>query len=156
MPNQFHPAARQLALNAAVLMLVGLLTGVFVAAAMTGKVNADSHAALASHLNALLGSVWMVAVAATVPMLRYGEKGITRLVWGVTVANFANWIITALKAFLRVSGVDATGERNNDFVFGLLTAFVVLPSVIAAAAWAWGLMPAKNVRERAPLAQAEK
>lgn len=132
------PAARQLTLNAAVLIAIGLLTGVFVSAAMTGKVNADAHAALASHLNALLGCFWMVAVAYSMPMLRYGEVGLRRLVWVTTVPNYANWIITALKAFLKVSGVDATGEGKNDLVFGLLTAFVVIPSFVAAGAWVYG------------------
>ena len=132
------PAARLLTRNAAVLMAIGLATGIFVAAAMTRKVDAEAHAALASHLNALLGCFWMVAVAYSMPMLRYGEAGQARLAWLTTLPNFANWIITALKAFLRVSGVDATGELKNDLVFGLLTAFVVIPSFLAAGAWVYG------------------
>ncbi len=132
------PAARQLTLNAAVLLALGMLTGVFVAAAMTGKVDADPHAALASHLNCLLGCFWMVSVAYSMPMLRYGPKGQARLLWVTTVPNYANWIITALKAFLKVAGVDANGNGKNDFVFALLTAFVVIPSFTAAGAWVYG------------------
>ncbi len=131
-------SARDLTRNAAILMALGLLTGAFVSAAMTGKVPADSHAALASHLNALMGCFWMVAVAFSMPMLRYGEKGLQRLVWLTTLANFSNWIITAFKAFLRVPGVDYVGEAKNDLVFGLLTLFVVLPSFAAAGAWVYG------------------
>ncbi len=130
--------ARSLTRNAAVLMAIGLLTGLFVSAAMTGKVNADAHAALASHLNALLGCFWMVAVAYSMPMLRYGEVGLERLVWVVTIPNFSNWLVTAFKAFLKVPGVDLVGEGKNDLVFGLLTALVVLPSFAAAAAWVYG------------------
>ena len=133
-----NPAARQLTMNAAVLMAIGLLTGIFVAAAMVGKVNADAHAALASHLNALLGCFWMVAVAYSMPMLGYGEAGQKRLVWLTTMPNYANWIITAFKAFLRVAGVDATGESKNDLIFGLLTVFVVVPSFVAVGAWVVG------------------
>ena len=48
------PTARRLVRHAAVLMVVGLLTGVLVSGAMTGKLPADPHAMLASHLNALL------------------------------------------------------------------------------------------------------
>jgi hydroxylaminobenzene mutase len=139
-----NPAARQLTLNAAVLMAIGLLTGVFVSAAMTGKANADAHAALASHLNALLGCFWMVAVAYSLPMLRYGEAGQKRLAWAVTVPNYANWLITAFKSFLRVAGVDATGDGKNDLVFGLLTAFVVLPSFFAVGAWVYGFFPKRS------------
>ena len=130
---------RKTAFAAALLMLFGLLTGIFVSAAMTGKVNADPHAALASHLNALLGSLWLVAVAFTLPMLRFSVVGARRLVVLVIVGNVGNWLITALKAFWHVAGVDKTGERQNDTIFGLLTAFVVLPSLVAAAAWVYGL-----------------
>ena len=130
--------ARELTRNAAVLMAIGLLTGVFVSAAMTGKVNADPHAALASHLNALLGCFWMIGVAYSMPMLRYGEVGMKRLVWLATIPNFSNWIITALKSFLKVSGVDYVGEGKNDFIFGLLTVFVVIPSFVAVGAWVYG------------------
>ena len=130
--------ARDLTRNAAILMAIGLATGLFVSTAMTGKVNADPHAALASHLNALLGCFWMIGVAYSMPMLRYGEVGLKRLVWLTTIPNFSNWIVTAIKAFLKVSGVDYIGEGKNDFIFGLLTAFVVIPSFVAAGAWVYG------------------
>jgi hypothetical protein len=136
--------ARELTRNAAVLMALGLLTGIFVAGAMTGKVDADAHSALASHLNALLGCFWMVAVAYSMPMLRYGEAGLRRLAWVTTVANFSNWAVTVLKAFLKVAGVDATGESKNDFVFALLTAFVVVPSFVAVGAWVYGFFGKKD------------
>lgn len=131
-------AARDLTRNAAVLMALGLLTGVFVAAAMTNQVNADAHSALASHLNALLGCFWMIAVAYSMPMLRYGEPGLRRLGWLATIPNFANWLITVLKAVLHVAGVTATGEAKNDLVFGLLSVFVVVPSFAAVGAWVYG------------------
>ncbi len=136
--SSYSPAAKLLTRNAAILMVLGLLTGLFVAAAMTGKVPADAHAALASHLNALMGTFWMVGVAWSMPMLRYGDKGLVRLAWVTTIPNFGNWLITALKAFLKVSGVDATGEPKNDFIFALLTAFVVIPSLVSAVAWVYG------------------
>ena len=137
--NTPSPLARTLARDAAVLLLLGLLTGLYVAAAMTGKVPADWRIALSAHLAALMGSFWMMAVAFTLPMLRFAEQGRARLVLLVTVANFANWFITAVKAWLKVSGVDFIGEGRNDTVFGLLTLFVVLPSFAAAAAWVYGL-----------------
>ena len=119
-------------------MVLGLATGGLISAAMTGKVNADVHSTVASHLNALLGCFWMVSVAYTMPMLRFGDKGLWRLGWLLTGANYSNWLITAVKSFLKVSGVDATGEAKNDSIFGLLTAFVVIPSMVAAVAWVYG------------------
>ncbi len=120
-------------------MVFSLLTGIFVSAAMTGKVNADPHSALASHLNALLGSLWLMAVVVTLPWLRFSIVGCRRVVLLTLVANVSNWLVTALKSFWRVAGVDATGEGRNDTIFGLLTALVVLPSLVAAGAWAYGL-----------------
>ena len=119
-------------------MLLGLLTGGYVAAAMTGKVPADGQMALASHLAALMGAFLMLGVAWTLPMLRYGATGQRRLAWAFILANFANWFVTGVKAWLRVPGVDATGEPVNDAVFGVLTLTVVLPALGAAAAWVYG------------------
>ncbi|MGZ3458693.1 MAG: hypothetical protein ACXU86_09320 [Archangium sp.] len=132
------PAARLMAQAAAWLALLGLLTGGYVSAAMTGKVPADAHAALAAHLNALMGTFLLLGVAWTLPMLRYGPVGQRRLAWAFIVANFANWAVTAVKAWLHVAGVDAIGEPVNDAVFGVLTFTVVLPALGAAAAWVYG------------------
>ena len=136
--------ARLLGRSAALLILLALFTGFFVAAAMTGKVPADSHAALASHLNALLGSFWILGVAWSLPLLRYGEKGLTRLAWLTIAPNYANWIVTALKALWRVAGVDFVGEGRNDTIFGLLSILVVIPSIAAASAWLYGFGAAKK------------
>lgn len=123
---------------AAWLMLLGLLTGGYVSSAMTGKVPADPHMALAAHLNALMGTFFLLGVAWTLPMLRYGSVGQQRLAWLVITANFANWAITAVKAWLRVQGVDLVGEPANDAIFLTLTATVVLPALTAAGAWVYG------------------
>ncbi|MBL8956043.1 MAG: hypothetical protein JNK82_35035 [Myxococcaceae bacterium] len=120
------------------LLLIGLLTGGFVSAAMTGKVNADPGAALASHLNALLGAFWVVGVGWSLEFLHYGPVGQRRLVWATTLPNVGNWAVTALKAFWKVKGVDAVGDAKNDTIFGLLTLLVVVPSLGAAAAWVYG------------------
>lgn len=129
---------RLAARNAAVLLLIGLATGGFVSAAMTGKVDADPGAALASHLNALLGAFWVLGVGWSLQFLGYGPVGRRRLVWATTVPNFANWAVTMFKAFWKVKGIDAVGEVKNDTIFGLLTLLVVLPSLGAAAAWVYG------------------
>ena len=132
------PAARLMAHAAAWLLLLGLLTGGYVAAAMTGKVPASPQAALASHLNALLGTFLLLGVAWTLPMLRYGATGQHRIAWAFIVSNYANWAVTAVKAWLHVAGVDATGEARNDAIFAALTLTVVLPSLAAAVGWVYG------------------
>ena len=133
------PVARLLARAAAWLVLLGLLTGIYVSAAMTGKVAVDAHAALASHLNAILGAFLLLGVAVTLPLLRYGPTGQRRLAWAFIVANFANWWITAVKSALHVSGVDWTGQPANNAIFVALTLGVVLPGLGGAVAWVHGL-----------------
>lgn len=138
--NELGSLRRSAGFVGASLVLIGLLTGGFASFAMTGKVAFDGHSALAAHLNAMLGGFWVVALATTLPMLRYSQRGLKRLVLVTVVANVANWAITLLKAGWRVLGIEHTGERSNDIVFGLLTVFVVAPSIVAAAAWAWGFL----------------
>jgi hydroxylaminobenzene mutase len=137
-------ASRFLGRSGAILIAISLFLGFFVAGAMTNKVPADAHSALAAHLNAMLGAFWIFAVAWSVPHLRYGEVGLKRLAWLVVVPNYANWVVTAVKAFWKVSGVDFIGEGKNDTIFGLLTAFVVIPSIAAALAWAYGFRRATD------------
>ncbi|RKH92843.1 hypothetical protein D7Y13_35250, partial [Corallococcus praedator] len=138
-----RPAARRMAHAAAWLMLLGLLTGGYVSAAMTGKVPADPQMALAAHLNALMGTFFLLGVAWTLPLLSYGPVGQQRLAWAVIVANYANWSITCVKAWLRVSGVDLIGQAANDTVFVALTLSVVLPSLVATGAWIHGFRAAR-------------
>ncbi len=137
------PAARLMAHAAAWLMLVGLLTGGYVSFSMTGKLPADPQMALAAHLNALMGCFFLLGVAWTLPMLRYGAVGQRRLAWAVILANWANWAVTCVKAWLRVSGVDFIGQPVNDAVFGVLTLTVVMPALGAAAAWVYGFRRAQ-------------
>ncbi len=132
------PAARLLALAGAWLILLSFLTGIYVAQAMTGKIPADPRAALASHLNALLGGLVMLGVASTLRLLRYGPVGQRRLAWAFIVSNFANWIVTAVKAWWHVAGVDMTADPRNNVIFAVLGATVVLPSLVGAAAWVYG------------------
>ncbi len=123
----------------AVLVFVAFLTGIFVSAAMTGKVPADVHGALASHLNALIGGVLVLGVGWSMPFVRFDVVGKRRIAWLFIASNFANWIITAVKAFLHVAGVAPTGQAANDAVFVALTLFVVLPSFAASVGWIVGL-----------------
>jgi hydroxylaminobenzene mutase len=133
------PAARLLARGAAWLTLLGLLTGLYVAAAQAGKIPVDPHTALASHLAALLGAFLLLGVAVTLPLLRFGAVGQRRLAWAFIGGNFANWLVTAVKAALHVSGVELTGDLANNVVFFVLTFTVVLPTLGGAVGWIYGL-----------------
>lgn len=131
---------RQAALLGAVLLIIGFATGALLAGAMTGKVSADPHTISSAHLNCLFGCFWLCALAFTLPLTRFGEVGARRLVLVTAVPAYANWLITVVKGFLHVLGVGLNGNGSNDGVFAVLNAFVVIPSFIAAIAWAYGLM----------------
>jgi hydroxylaminobenzene mutase len=130
---------RRLAQAGAWLFLVGLVTGLWAAAVLTGKVAVSiPRLALAAHLNGILGGLWLIAVAWTLDFLHYGERGRRRLAILVLTATWANWLITSIASVLGVRGLEYTGVLANDVVAALLQLFVVLPSLVGAAAWAWG------------------
>lgn len=91
-----------------------------------------------AHLNAILGSFIIFGFAVSLPYLEYDEKKLTRIALALVVSNYANWLLTIIKAFLHVHGIDATGQGANDAVFGLLTIFVVPPSLVGIFYWVIG------------------
>lgn len=122
------------------LMLVGLLTGLWAAAALTGTVAvAIPRLALAAHINALLGGLWCIAVATTLPHVAYGERRRRQLCALTVGAAWANWLITLVASILGVRGLTYGESLANNIVAAMLQMFVVIPSVIAAAMWAIGL-----------------
>ncbi len=131
---------REAAAAGAALLVISFATGGLLAAAMTRSVDADVHAIAAAHLNAIFGCLWLVALAATIPWLRFAPAGRRRLVFVTALAAYANWGITVIKAFLHVAGVGLTGDRANDLVFAALGAAVVIPSFVAAVGWLYGLV----------------
>jgi hydroxylaminobenzene mutase len=135
------PLQRRLAWAGAWLFAVGMVTGVWAAIVITEKITVElPRLALAAHLNALLGGLWLIAVAATLDMLRYGEAGRRRLAWVVMIPAWGNWLITLIASVLGVTGLEYTrGDPTNNAVAALLHSVVVLPSLVGAAAWAWGL-----------------
>jgi hydroxylaminobenzene mutase len=131
---------RRLAWAGAWLFAVGMITGLWAAAVLTEKVTVDiPRLALAAHLNGLLGGLWLIAVASTLDMLRYGDTGRLRLAWLVTVPAWGNWLITLIASVLGVTGLEYTRDTANNAIAALLHSLVVLPSLVGAAAWAWGL-----------------
>jgi len=133
-----NPVARLLGRSAAILMVLGLLTGGLVSSAMTGMIRASVQSAVAAHLNAILGAFFILGVAWSLPLLGYGPAGQRRLAWLVIVPNYANWAVTSVKSFLFVAGVGWDKQPANNAVFIALTFTVVIPSLIAAVAWAAG------------------
>jgi hydroxylaminobenzene mutase len=123
----------------ALLFFIGMLTGLWAGIALTGKVKVGMpHLALAAHLNALLGGLWLIAVAWTFEFLHYGEKGLRRLGFMVAIPAWSNWFITLIGSFLGVNGLEYNGVMKNNIIAFLLQVFVVLPTLAACGAWVWG------------------
>jgi hypothetical protein len=130
---------RDLLARGAWLIAVSMLTGFWTAAAITQKFGiGDGKLALAAHLNALIGGLWLMAVAWTLDYLSYGETSRRRLGWLVTISTWANWLITLIASFLKVNGLDYNNDPKNNAVAFLLQIAVVLPATAGALAWAWG------------------
>jgi hydroxylaminobenzene mutase len=139
------PLRRRLAASGAWLFALGMVTGLWTAAVLTERVTVGlPRLALAAHLNALLGGMWLVLVGATLDMLHYGAVGRRRLAWVVIVPAWANWLVTLIASVLGVTGLQYTRDTANNAIAALLQSLVVLPSLVGAFAWAWGLRPGKN------------
>jgi hypothetical protein len=133
---------RLLARGAAVLIVLGFLTGGLAPQAMTGAIHADPKVLLVAHTNALMGGLLMLGAGWTMPMVHLARKGKRRVAVLFALSNYANWLLTGIKSFLHVSGVDRTGQGANDVIFVALFLLVVLPSFAASIEWLVGLFRA--------------
>ena len=130
---------RALARAGATLFFVGMVTGLWSGLALTGKVAVDiPHLALAAHLTALLGGLWMIAGAWTLEFLHYDERGKKRLALLTAVPAWGNWILTLIASFLGVRGLDYSPPLANRILAFLLQLVVVLTALVATGLWAYG------------------
>ncbi|MBX3227691.1 MAG: hypothetical protein KIT84_15150 [Labilithrix sp.] len=135
----FDPLQRKVVGRAALLMAIGMFTGIWSGIALAGKVKVDvPHLALAAHLNALFGCFWLVAIAWTLPMLSYDAKAKERLANGALLPTYGNWLVTLVASFVGERGIEFQGRLGNDVIAALLLAVVVLPALVVSAAWANG------------------
>lgn len=131
--------ARQLALNAALLMFVGLLTGALLGFAMMDQLPMDVGMLVGAHLNGLIGGLWLCAVAWSLPLVQLSPARLTLMTRLFLVSLWANWAVTLAKAIPAVHGVGINDDPLNNAVFGILTLTVVGPALGACGLWAWGL-----------------
>jgi hypothetical protein len=130
---------RGLAQAGATLFFIGMLTGLWSGAALTGKVVLDiPRLALAAHLTALLGGLWQIAVAWTFDFLHYDERGLRRLAILTIVPAWGNWLLTMVASVLGVRGLDYSPPVANQVLAGLLHVVVVLTGLAGTGLWAYG------------------
>jgi hypothetical protein len=142
---------RRLARLGAWLFVVGLVTGLWAAFVLTETIVLPfPRLALAAHLNGLLGGLWLIAVALTLDRMRYGLTGRRRLAAIAALAAWANWLITLIASSVGVRGLEYTDDARNNAIAVLLQLFVVVPSLLAACAWAWGFAGSARHGDAAP------
>jgi len=130
---------RALVCAGAWLFAFGLLTGLWAGVVLTGKIRvAFPRLALGAHLTAMLGGLWLIAVAWSLDFLRYGPRGQRRLAWLIGISVWANWSVTLVASSLGVRGLEYTRDPLNNVIAALLDLFVVAPALAGAFAWAWG------------------
>ncbi len=138
---------RRLARSGATLFAVGLATGLWSAAALTGQVKVDlPRLALAAHLNALLGGLWILGVAFTLEYLSHGARGLRALGLTTQASAWGNWLITLIASFVGRNGLDYKGDTKNSAIAFLLQAIVVVPGLVAGVLWAWGFRRGQSAR----------
>src|SRR2546430_658100 len=108
---------KRLAGAGAALFAIGIVTGVRLSISMTDhEAPVVQHMVQSAHLNALLGGLWLVAVAATFPWMRYEPRGLRRLAIGVAVPAWSNWLISLAASALGVYGLEHTADRANNTI----------------------------------------
>jgi hydroxylaminobenzene mutase len=115
--------ARDLALAGAVLVLLGLLTGL-----ISGSL-ANPRMGLSSHLAAMIGGTLLLAVAAAWRWVVL-SPGLDRLAfWLLVYANLANWAATLLAAVWGAGAgsmpIAAGANRAADWQEGLVMALLI-------------------------------
>jgi len=144
-PTLLNLLSKRLAAAGALLFFIGVLTGIWAAAALTGQVKvAAPHLALAAHLNGLLGGLWLIAVAWTFQFLHYREAGLRRLAVAVSIPAWANWLVTLSASLLGVNGLIYTNDATNNLIAVLLQVLVVIPTFISCGFWVWGFRDRKQ------------
>lgn len=124
--------ARDLALLGAVLILLGLLTG------LATSVMANPRMGLSSHLAAMMGGTLLLALAAVWHWVRL-SPGLDRLAcWLLAYANLANWAATLLAAIWGAGATSmpivAGANRAADWQEGLVMVLLISLSLAMIAA----------------------
>ena len=130
---------RRLAQAGALLFFLGMVSGVWADLALTDQVKIPQpHLALAAHLSALTGGLWLIATAWTFDFLSYNGKQLRRLSYLVGISAWSNWSLTVIASLFGVNGLQYNDDPANNVVAFLLQVFVVVPSLIGTGFWAWG------------------
>lgn len=143
MHNSF-PSSRLLMQLGAVLVLLGLLTGLAVPMAALPRM------ALASHLEGLLNGMLLIILGVIWSRLALGARQRLAAFWLVVYAAFANWAATLLSAFtgaaamMPLAGGGSTGAAHVEVVVAVLLLSLTLAILVGVGFVVYGLRPQRK------------
>jgi (hydroxyamino)benzene mutase len=123
--------SRQLALMGAVLVLLGLLTG------LGGGLFANPRMGLSSHLAAMMGGTLLLALSACWHRVELSPRLDRAAFWLLIYGNVANWAATLLAAFWGGGGgmmpIAAAGRQGAEWQEGLISLLLISLSLAMVA-----------------------
>ncbi|MEP1035095.1 hypothetical protein [Ekhidna sp.] len=126
--------------SAAILFLLGLLTGIYVTMVATGKIEGNIGASLAAHLNGIIGAMILLSLILILPGIKYGHGYKRAMILMFIISNYANWLITLIKSFLQVEGIAIVyNSLSNNIIHVALVILVVIPALTGGTMWAFGI-----------------
>ena len=132
---------RRLAFHGALMMFLGMVYGLYVALVMTGAAPGHPEIALGSHLNAIFGALWLLCMGWSLKLTSLSPRLLQLAVRSTLIGAWANWIISALKAFTGDVAISFSGVSTNDALFTARIVLVIIPCLVGPGIWAWGLRP---------------
>jgi hypothetical protein len=126
---------RQILLHGLVILLVGLLCGLPYGRAIThGWGDEAVRGWRIAHFSLVVGGMWLMVVAAVVPLLVLGARGLTVLVYSVVTSGYGFTVALVVAAIGGVRGLEAGGPSLNvvSFVANMIAAVASLVWVVTS------------------------
>ena len=140
MPEQIRLAGtnRQLVQLGFVLILLGLLTGLFV------EQFTNPRLALAAHQVGVLGGLILVVLGLVRPLLVLGPRSTMVMTWSWVYATYANWLACVLGAatgasrMTPIAGHATKGGATSEAIVAFLLISLAFAGITGAALAVWG------------------
>jgi hypothetical protein len=132
--------SNQLVFHGAIVMLLGLLAGFPFAWVIGGTMEGDLRAWRMAHLEGVLNSLLLLAVAGFLGRLALDARKQTILTWALVVTAYGNIVASIIGAATGNRGLEPTGPAANMVVFVLFIVAIVAV-VVALGLLVYGARP---------------
>jgi hypothetical protein len=124
--------SNQLVFHGAIVMLLGLLAGFPFASVIGGTMEGDLRAWRMAHLEGVLNSLLLLAVAGFLGRLALDARKQTILTWALVITAYGNIVASIVGAATGNRGLEPTGPAANLVVFSLFVVAIVAVFVALA------------------------